>query len=98
MFPRTASPQLRSLAEIRPGQRVRVEPILFEMLKDLCRGIGIVEGDVVRCRRTSRAVVLLEVASGRTVILESDWARFVEVSLAGELQSEPAGVRLEASP
>jgi len=69
----------RSLAEVQPDQLVRIEHILFDTLKDLCHGIGIVEGDVLRCRRTSRAVVLLETLAGRTIILDGDWARFVQV-------------------
>jgi len=68
-----------SLAEVQADQLVRIEHILFDMLKDLCHGLGIVEGGVLRCRRTSRAIVLLESPVGRTIILDGDWARFVQV-------------------
>jgi hypothetical protein len=99
MYARTANPQLRSLAEIRPGESVRIEHILFDMLKDLCSGIGIAEGDVVRCRRTSNAVILLETSTGRTVILDGDWARFVEVRLLGAPDLYPtSAATVEASP
>jgi hypothetical protein len=72
-------PRRHSLAEIQPEQLFRIEHILFDMLKDLCHGLGIIEGDVLRCRRTSRSVVLLETLDGRTIILDADWARFVQV-------------------
>jgi hypothetical protein len=81
-----ADSRKRSLAEVQPDQLVRVEHILFDMLKDLCHGIGIVEGDVLRCRRSSRAVVLLETAAHRTVIMDGDWARFVQICVLDSAQ------------
>jgi len=66
----------------------------------LCNDIGIAEGDVVRCRRTSRAVILLETTPGRTVILDSDWARFVAFSVIGGPELRPAApaAQIEAAP
>jgi hypothetical protein len=72
----------RCLAEVGPSETVRVERILFHLLKDLCYDLGLEEGDVLRCRRASRAFLVLETAAGRTIIMEMDWARFIEVSLA----------------
>jgi hypothetical protein len=73
--------RMRSLADIEPFEIVRIERILFDTLKDLCHGIGLAEGDVVSCRRASRAVLLLETAERRTLIIDCDWARFIQVSV-----------------
>jgi hypothetical protein len=76
---------MRSLADVAPEQTVRVERILFEMLRELCHSKGLDEGDLVECRRASDKVVILRNGAGRSVIVDADWARFVQVSL-----SEPA--------
>jgi hypothetical protein len=72
----------RCLAEVGPSETVRVERILFHLLKDLCYDLGLEEGDVLRCRRASHAFLVLETAAGKTIIMEMDWARFIEVSPA----------------
>jgi hypothetical protein len=69
----------RSLADIQPDERVAIEHVLFGTLKALCDELGIHEGKEVRCRRSTRSVLVLENETGRTVILDQDWARFVEV-------------------
>jgi Fe2+ transport system protein FeoA len=69
----------RSLAEIQSNENVRIRSILFSMLRDLCRDLGIEEGDEVVCRKASSAVLILN-ARGRTVVLERDLARFIEVT------------------
>jgi hypothetical protein len=69
----------RSLAEVEPDEVFRIEHILFDTLPDRCGGMGIAEGDVLRCRRTSRALVLLETNDGRTLIMDGDWAPFIQV-------------------
>lgn len=74
----------RCLAEVSASERVRVERILFHVLQDLCYDLGLEEGDVLRCRRASRSFIVLETAGGRTIIMETDWARFIEVSSADE--------------
>ena len=56
------------------------------MLRDLCRDLGIEEGDEVVCRKASPAVLILR-ARGRTVVLERDLARFIEVTGAGDRQT-----------
>jgi hypothetical protein len=69
------------LADIEPCQTVRIVRILFDTLKDLYYGIGIAEGDVLHCRRASRAALVLETSEHRTLVLDSDWARFVQVDI-----------------
>lgn len=73
------NPRARCLADVGVSETVRVERILFHVLKDLCYDLGVEEGDVVRCRRSSRSFLVLENPAGRTIILEMDWARFIEV-------------------
>jgi hypothetical protein len=73
----------RSLADVQPDERVAIEHVLFGTLKTLCDDLGIHGGEAVRCRRSTRAVLVLENETGRTVILDQDWARFVEVRPVG---------------
>jgi hypothetical protein len=68
-----------SLAATRSGQTVEVRRILFEGLREHCSDLGIHEGDVVRCRADTPAQLILETPHGRTVALQRDWARFIEV-------------------
>jgi hypothetical protein len=73
-----------SLAAVRDGEKVRIERILFDKLKDVCHSLGIEEGKTVRCRRNARAVLLLETGGARTIIIDQDWARFVQVLMKEE--------------
>ena len=77
-----AGERTRSLAEIETNQNVRIQSILFGMLRDLCRDLGLEEGDEVVCRKAANSVLILR-ARDRTVVLERDLARFIEVSPAG---------------
>jgi hypothetical protein len=80
------------LADVKTAQTVRIECILFDSLKDLCYGVGLAEGDVIRCRRASRSALVLETAEHRTLIFDSDWARFVQVKSV-----ESGGARAEST-
>jgi hypothetical protein len=72
----------RSLAAIDTGEAVEIRRILFDVLRGLCADLGVQEGDVVRCRANTSSHLLLETPTGRTVALERDWARFVQVDSA----------------
>jgi hypothetical protein len=74
-----AGEAVRSLAHIEPRQHVRIRSILFSTLREFCRDIGLHEGDEVVCRRASATILVLRAANGRTVLLERDRARFIEV-------------------
>lgn len=69
----------RWLAQALPNETVRIERMLFKVLRDLCTGLGVAEGDVVRCKTVSESIVLLETEKGRTIVIDQDWARFIEV-------------------
>ena len=68
----------RSLAEIASNENARIRSILFTMLRDLCRDLGLEEGDEVVCRKASSTVLILH-ARGKTIVLERDLARFIEI-------------------
>lgn len=75
-----APDHVRSLAATRTGEAVLIRRILFGALRSFCTALGLREGDVVRCRAGTPSHLLLETASGRTIPLERDWARFIQVS------------------
>jgi hypothetical protein len=88
----TQHPPHRWLAQALPDETIRIERVLFKVLRDLCSGLGLSEGDVLRCRTVSETVVLLESPGGRTIVIDQEWARFIEVRTANAspLAPEPA--------
>jgi hypothetical protein len=68
-----------SLAGITPVDTVVVRRFLFSRLGNLCAELGFREGDAVTCTAQSAARLFLRTPTGRTVALERDQARFVEV-------------------
>ena len=78
----------QSLAATRSGDSVEIRRILFGALRDLCTDLGLFEGQWVRCRAGTASQLLLETGDGRTVALQRDWARFIQVGYAAENQSE----------
>lgn len=76
---RIADGREQSLMEVTPNELVRVERILYAILRDLCDEIGLHEGDEVRCQRNAGSVVVLESETGRKLVVDQDWARFIRV-------------------
>lgn len=74
---------VRSLAAIVAGETVEIRRILFDAVRGLCTDLGVGEGDVVHCRADTPSHLLLDTPAGRTVALERDWARFIQVGTAG---------------
>lgn len=70
-----------SLAELRSGDEAVIDGFLFGLVEDYCFTLGLERGTTVRCRNASRAVLLLDIEGGRTVVVDLDWARFI---MAGE--------------
>ena len=68
-----------SLAGLMPGERTRIERILFDVLREHCAQRGLHEGDAVRGASDGNALVLVQLPDGRRVPCERDWARFVQV-------------------
>ena len=71
---------LHSLAATRTGEFVEIKRILFKTLRAHCCELDIAEGDVVRCRAGTTSQLVLETKHGRTVSLDRDWARFIQVT------------------
>ena len=71
--------QPHSLAATRSGEVVEIRRILFQGLREHCSDLDIHEGDVLRCRADTASQLILETTHGRTVALQRDWARFIEV-------------------
>lgn len=82
----------RCLATAEPGDTVRIRRIHFEVVRDLCRELGIREGDELRCLRRTANQVVVEFPECHTVALEPQYAQFVEVygSSDAELAEEAA--------
>ncbi|HEX7119446.1 MAG TPA: hypothetical protein VF212_11700 [Longimicrobiales bacterium] len=94
-MPTGGSPDpVRSLAATRTGDVVLIRRILFGTLRALCTDLGVREGDVVHCRAGTASHLLLDTVGGRTVPLDRDWARFIQVSAATGYETAPH--RLEA--
>ncbi len=91
-----ASRPTRSLAAVETGERIEIRRILFGALRTLCDDLGLHEGEVVRCRACTPSHVLMETTEGRTISLERDWARFIQVAPPHE--SRPARLRNRPAP
>jgi hypothetical protein len=66
-----------SLADVRPGDVVEIVEILFEMVRNHCWELGIVEGDVYECVHLDREEIVLARPRGGQVAVERHCARFV---------------------
>lgn len=79
---------VRSLAATDTGEVVQVRHILFGILRDLCSGLGIREGDILRCRTATANHLVLETPAGRRVTFQRDWARYVQVTAIDETAAD----------
>lgn len=57
----------------------RVRRILFGVVKDRCRELGLEEGDTIRCRRKDHDGVEIELSSGDRKRMDLTHAWFIEV-------------------
>lgn len=76
-----AAVETRSLAEIHAGDIASIEGFVFPLVESHCTERGLPRGEVVRCRSAGRSVLVLEAGDGHTVLVDSDWARFVRVDI-----------------
>jgi FeoA-like protein len=70
----------QSLAATKTGDVILIQRILFEGLRTRCSELDIFEGDTVRCRAGTPSHLMLQTQRGRTIALERDWARFIQVA------------------
>jgi hypothetical protein len=74
------TPALRSMASAHAGETLHVRRILFDALRAHCAELDVREDGAVRCRTVTQTRLVLETESGRTVLLDRDWARFIQVN------------------
>lgn len=87
-----------SLAAASAGDSIVIRRILFSTLRSLCSELGIREGDVVQCRAGTSSHLLLRTGAGRTIPLERDWARFIQVVPAPATSPAPSPVSSAEAP
>lgn len=81
----------QSLGGVGGGDRgsYRIRRILFGMVQDHCRELGLFEGDTVRCRGRDRRGLELQLSSGSVRRIAIEYAWFIEVEEAGLARNEP---------
>jgi hypothetical protein len=72
-----------SLAAVATGDRVRIQSIHFDAVSNVREEFGFLAGDVIHCRSAGRWSLLLDTPGGRTVSLDRDRVRFIQVSRDG---------------
>jgi hypothetical protein len=77
----------RSLASVAPGESARIHVILFDALRRMCEDIGVREGQSLRCRAGTGAMLLLDMPDGRVVSMARDWARHIIVDPGARTES-----------
>jgi len=70
-----------ALASAKRGSRYRITQLVFAMVRDHCAELGLRVGDEVDCIDNRSWALHLERSDGRRVILDRDYAWFVEVEL-----------------
>lgn len=75
---------VRSLASARAGEAVMIRRILFGALRNLCADLGVFEGDVVCCRAGTSTHIVLRTSTGRTIPLDREWTRFIQIGEPGD--------------
>jgi hypothetical protein len=99
-----ASRSRRSLAAVPAGEQVEIRAILFREVRAACELVGVREGDVVLCRESGPARIVLETQTGAVAILNPNTARFVAVRAparatgAGRADTPAGAVAGAASP
>lgn len=69
-----------SLAEVSPGDHVRIERILFDLVRSLCVDLGLSEGTQLQVQGRSDGEVVVRDGSGESMHLPSHYAHFVRVT------------------
>jgi hypothetical protein len=78
-------PRARSLAALTAGEEVTITRILGRGARELCRSLGLREGDRLRCRSTDGVHVWIESPRGGVVAMARHWARYIDVEPAPPL-------------
>ena len=89
----SAASAVRTLATIQPGERLSIERVIFDSVRVRCQKTDLREGTTTTCVAGTPDHLMLEAATGRLVIVERRWARFVEVDIAAEAEAERSNGR-----
>jgi hypothetical protein len=79
-----------ALASAKRGSRYRIKQLVFAMVRDRCADLGLHQGDEVDCIDNRGWAVHLQASDGRSVILDQDFAWFVEVELVHPRDTGPS--------
>lgn len=85
-LPRTRRAELDgngALSRMPPGALVRVERVLFDIPRAKCEALGIRAGTTLRCMAWLPDAVLVKLAGGDTVSVDTEIADFVSVCPEG---------------
>jgi hypothetical protein len=74
----------QALASAKRGARYRIRHFVFVMVREHCREAGLAEGDEVKCLDNRGWAVHLERSDGHSLIIERDYAWFVEVEVVDD--------------
>lgn len=74
-------PKLSSLAAVEAGETVVIRRLLFDPSHEAGASPELREGDAVRCRAGGSGCLVLRTERGRTLVVERDRARFVQVEI-----------------
>ena len=69
-----------TLAEAEPGERLEVDAILFQIVRDRCSDLGIERGTALTCTRNREGGVAVRLPDGRSGVLERHYAWFVQTT------------------
>lgn len=75
---------VRSLAEVTPGELIRVQLIVFEFARTSCWDLGIRQGEVLRCEDGGVTGMTVIRKDGSRLHVPRECARFVAVEAAEE--------------
>jgi hypothetical protein len=84
-----SSAAMCSLADIKPGDRVIVRDIVFDMVRALCSPMDTCGGDVFECEALRPLSLVLSSRGGRRVEIDRFYACFVAVERVSSLAPAP---------
>ena len=79
MRPINIAASARSLAMIVSGRYVKVDGILFDVVRDRCADAGLGVGDIIQVMGRSDLHILIRNARGALTMLERELAQFIVV-------------------
>ena len=79
----------RSLAMVVSGNCVRVDGILFDVVRARCADLGLAVGDLVRVTGRTAVHLALQTTRGTVAVIERELAQFIAVGDATPARRRP---------